>query len=134
MGAGRGAWQSRLAVQGVSPTALRGCGAERVGDVRPVAQAWAARRQMQDDTPHRGLYPDTEFHELFAQGADLRPPIGGARGVRAQLLVEDVGGGAQQAAELVGEEAAAAGAVDLEAVMQLLDPILDVTAGVAKPF
>lgn len=79
-GAGCGAWQSRSAALGVSATALRGCGAERVGDVLPVAQPWAGPRQMQHDAPHRGLHPDAELDELLTQGADLGATVGGARG------------------------------------------------------
>jgi hypothetical protein len=100
-GAGRGSWQSRSAALGVSPTALRGGGAERVSDVLPVTQAWTGRRQMQHDAPHRGLHPDAELQELFTQGPDLGATVAGARGAQAQLLVEDVRGGAQQAVQLV---------------------------------
>ena len=54
---------------------------------------------------------------------------GGARGPQAQLLVEHVGGGAEQTPQLIGEKAAAAGSIDLEPVVQFFDPILDVAAG-----
>src|ERR1019366_7092103 len=52
------------------------------------------------------------------------------RGVspKALLLVEHIGGGSQQSAQLIGEEAAATGAVDFQAVVQLFDAVLDVGA------
>lgn len=44
---------------------------------------------------------------------------GGPGDSQTQFLVEHVGSGAQQSPPLVGEEATATGAVDLEAVVQL---------------
>jgi hypothetical protein len=107
----------------VNPTALSGRGAETSRDDLPVVAVEASGRQVQHDAPHRRLYPGAEFHEVFAQGADLSGSEGGARGPQTQLLVEHVGGGAQKAAQLIGEEAATAGAVDLQAVVQLFDPV-----------
>ena len=45
-----------------------------------------------------------------------------------------VGGGTQEPAQLVDEKAAATGTVDFQAMMQLLDPILDVAAGTVDRF
>ena len=64
--------------------------------------------------------PDRKLHEVFAQSADLCSPEGGARGPQTQLLVEHVGGDAQKAAQLIGEEAATAGAVDLQHLVEIL--------------
>jgi hypothetical protein len=52
----------------------------------------------------------------------------------AQLLHEDVGGGGQEDPELIGQEARAAGAIDLQAVFELLDAVLDVSALAVDPF
>ena len=115
--------------RGASPTALCGRSAEIAGDDLPVVAMQTGGGQVQHDAPHGRLYPCAELHEMFAQGADLGGSQGRAGGAQTQLLVEHVGGGAQQPPQLIGEEAAAAGAVDFQAMMQLFDPILDVPAG-----
>ena len=119
---------------GVSPTALCGCGTEAAGDDLPVIAVDAGGGQMQHDSSHGGLDPRAELRQMFAQGADLGRTEGGARGSQAQLLVEHIGRGGQKPPQLVGQEAGAAGAVDLQAVVQLLDPILDVGAGAVDHF
>ena len=83
---------------------------------------------MQHDAPHGRLYPCAEFHQVFAQGADLGGSRGRAVCPQTQLLVEHIGGGAQQPPQMIGEEAVAAGALDFQAMMQRFDPILDVPA------
>ena len=106
--------------RGASPTALCGRSAKIAGDDLPVVAMQTGGGQVQHDAPHGRLYPCAEFHQVFAQGADLGGSQGRAGGPQTQLLVEHVGGGAQQAAQLIGEEATAAGAVDFQAMMQLL--------------
>jgi hypothetical protein len=113
-GVPRGSGRSRCAVLGVSPTALRGRGTEVSGNDLPVVEVSAGGWQVQHDAPHRGLDSGAELQELFAQSADLRASVGGARGSQAQLLVEHVGGGAQKTPQLIGEEAGATGAIDLK--------------------
>ena len=113
------------AERSVSPPALCGRSAEVAGDDLPVVAVNAGSRQVQHDAPHRGVYPGAEFQEVFTQGADLGASVSGTRGTQTQFLVEHIGGGAEQAAQLIGEEAGAAGAVDLQAVMQLFDSIFD---------
>lgn len=123
-----------LASSGVSPTALCGRGAEASGDDLPVVAVDAGSGQMQHDASDRGLDPGAELHQMFAQAADLGRSEGGARGLQAQLLVEHIGRGGQQSAQLVGKEAGAAGAVNLQAVVQFFDSILDVGAGAVDHF
>src|ERR1035438_10809616 len=120
--------------RGVSPTTLCGRSTESFGDDLPVIAMQAGGGQMQHDAPHGGLHPSAEFHALFAQGADLGRPKGGAGGPQPQFLVEHVGGGGQKPAQLIGEEAAATGAVDFQAMMQFFDSILDVPAGAIDRF
>ena len=86
------------------------------------------------DVPHGILYPCAEFHQVFGQGADLGRSEGRAGCLQTQLLVEHVDGGAQQPPQLSGKEVAAAGAVDLQAMMQLFERILDVPAGAVYRF
>src|SRR5271163_1597041 len=102
-----------------SPTALCGRRAEACGNDLPVVAVDARSGQVQHDAPHGGLDPGTELHEVFAQGAYLGGAKGGARGAQSQLLEQHVRGGGQQSAQLIGEEAAATGAVDFQAVVQL---------------
>lgn len=70
----------------------------------------------------------TELQEPLAQRAQLSASTAGARCAQAQLLHEHVGGSRQQSTQLVGEEAPATRAVDLQPVVQLFDPILDLPA------
>lgn len=72
---------------------------------------------MQDDTPDGALDPGAMFQDLLAQRRDLSACEGGARGVQPQLLEQYVGGGGHKPTPLIGEEARAAGAIDLEPVV-----------------
>src|SRR5450631_4240231 len=85
-----------MSMRGVSPTALRGRGAEVSGDDLPVVAVDAGGWQVQHDAPHRRLYPGAELQEVFAQGVDLSRPADGARGTPAQLFnpILDVTSGA----------------------------------------
>jgi hypothetical protein len=69
-----------------------------------------------------------------ARGAYLSPTEGGAYRFEAQFLIEDVRSGGEQRSQLIGEEAGAAGAVDLEPVVQLFDPIFYVAASAVDRF
>ncbi len=111
-----------------NPTALCGRSAETSGDDLPVVAVQASGWQVQHDAPHGRFHPGAEFHEVFAQSADLRGTEGGPGSPQSQFLIEHVGGGAQEPAQLIGEEAAAAGAVDFQTMVQLFDPVLDITA------
>lgn len=119
MGVRREARTLIQAESSVSPTALCGRSAEVSGDALPVLAVNAGGGQVQHDAPYRGVDPGAQLQEVFTQRADLGAAVGGARGSQAQFLVEHIGGGAEQATQLVGEEASATGAVDLQAVMQL---------------
>ena len=57
----------------------------------------------------------------------------GARGPQPEFLHEHVRGGREEHAQLIGPEATAARASDLESVVQFLDPILDVAACAVDP-
>ena len=53
--------------------------------------------------------------------------------MQPQFLHQHIGGGGQEDAQLIRPEATAARPADLEAVVQLLDPILNVTPGTVDP-
>ena len=101
------------------PTALCGRSAEASGDDLPVVAMQASGWQVQHDAPHGRLDPGTQLEQVFAQRADLGGSEGGARGTQTQLLVQHIGGGAEQPPQLIGKEASATGAVDFQAMMQL---------------
>src|SRR2546422_610509 len=72
-----------------------------------------------------------EFEELSAQGFDLRRAPG-LRQLQTEKVDQVVGGGVQQQAEGVGQEAVTAQTVGAEAVLELLDAILALPAIVVE--
>src|SRR5207247_7509526 len=67
-----------------------------------------------------------ELQQSFAQHGNLSAGTSGPGSPQSQLLHQDVGSGGEQNPELVGPEAGATGAVDLE-VVQFLNAIFDIT-------
>jgi hypothetical protein len=65
---------------------------------------------------------------VLAQGRDLSAGQGGTAGLSSDLLHKGVGGGGEQDPKLVGPEARATGAVELQTVMQFFDTVLDFAA------
>lgn len=102
---------------------LSGAGAEGERQALPVVAERERRRQVQHDASHRQHHLGAELEHVLAQGGDLGPGPAGVRRPEPQLLQQDIGGGGQQHAQLVGEEARAARAVDLEAMMEFLEPV-----------
>src|SRR2546426_9061247 len=121
VGCGRGWW-------------LAGAGAEREGDVTPGVEEGCRGRQMEDDAAHRADDVDAELEQPLTQRGHLRAGAGGARGPQPEFLHEDVRGGGEEHAQLIGPEAPAARASDLESVVEFLDPIFDVAAGAVHLF
>lgn len=115
-----------LARRGVSPTGLCGRSTEASGDDLPVVTVDAGSGQMQHDASYRGLDPGTELHQMFAQRTHLGRAERSACGAQSQPLVEHIGCGGQKPAQLIGEEAGAAGSVDLQTVEDIegLDVLL----------
>ena len=89
---------------------------------------------MQDHATDRADDVRPQFEEPIAQPRHLGAGTGGARRAQPEFLHEHVGGGGEQHAQLIGPEATAARAVDLQAINQLLDAVLDVAAGAVDPF
>jgi hypothetical protein len=63
------------------------------------------------------------------ESPDVSLGKGRVRGVPVQILQQDVGCRGQADTDLVGEEARAAGAIDPQPLLELLDPVLHVAAG-----
>ena len=103
-----------------------GDGATPEGQRTPALAVRERSRQSQDEPAHRDDYLDADLEQFESQRRDLRPRPGGAAGREAQLLQQHVGRGGKQHAQLIGEEARAAGAVERD-VEQFFDPILDLT-------
>ena len=86
-------------------------------------------RQMEDDASDRHDDVDAQCEQALAQPGDLGARVGGARGAQTEFLHEHVRGGGEEHAQLIRPEAAAARATDRKAVVEFLDPMLDVAAG-----
>jgi hypothetical protein len=82
---------------------------------------------MQDDPADGGDHLSTELEQSVAQRRHLGTSAGGPCGTESQLLDEHVGSSGEEDAELVGEEAGAAGAINLESVVKLFDPVFDLS-------
>src|SRR6266403_310043 len=104
---------------------LCGNGADRTRDPQPISAVGKRDRQMQHNTAHRALDPDTEFEQPLAQRAHLGACTLTTASTQAKLLHQYIGGGGEQHSQLVGEEVRATGAVDLQSMMQLFEAILD---------
>ena len=69
---------------------------------------------MDDDAAYRNQHPGSQFQQSLAQHANLGAGTSGTGSPQAQLLHQNIRGGGEQDAELVGPEAGATGAIDLE--------------------
>ena len=77
---------------------------------KEVAGRCKTMRRTDDSSQAPSLY------QVFAQGADLSGSECGPGSSQTQVLVEDVGGGAQQPAQLVGPEHDSCMCVDAEVI------------------
>ena len=102
------------------------CAARRGGPV------WRSAGAGPRGGPSRRRAPQCE--EPVAQPRHLGAGTGGARRAQPEFLHQHVGGGGEEHAQLIGPEATAARAVDLQAIEQFLDAVLDVAAGAVDPF
>ena len=74
-----------------------------------------------------------QFEQPVPQPGHLGASTGGPRRAQPEFLHQHIGRGGEEDAQLIRPEATAAGPTDLEPVVQLFDPILDVTAGTVDP-
>src|SRR6266403_6307674 len=102
---------------------LAGAGAEREGDVPPGIEEGRRGRQMEHEAAHRPDDMDAEREQPLSQRGHLRAGAGRARGPQPEFLHEHVRGGGEEHAQLIGPEATAARASDLESVLEFLAPI-----------
>ena len=100
-------------------------GAEREGDVTPGVEERRRCWQMEDDAAHRADDKDAEFEQPLPQREHLRAGARRARRPQPEFLHEHVRGGGEEHAQLIGPEATAACASDLESVVEFLDPIFN---------
>ena len=113
---------------------LSGAGAECKRDVPPGVGVRRGGGQVQDHAADRADDVRPQFDEPVAQPRHFGAGTGGARRRQPEFLHQHVGGGSQEDAQLDRPEPTAARAVDLQAIEQVLDPILDVAAGAVDPF
>ena len=90
-------------------------------------------RETDDQASGGGTHLSAELQQPFPQDGDLRARAGRVLRVTAECLHEDVGGGREQHPELVGQEPRATRPVDLQAVLELLDAVLDVSTLAVDP-
>jgi len=103
-------------------------GTEGEGDLAEAGQEREGSRQVDDDAAHRAQHACAELQQALPQGPDLIAGALGSGGPQAQFLQQDKGSRAEQHPELIGPEIGATGAVDLESLVQFLDPVFDVPA------
>ena len=113
--------------------ALAWAGAEREGDGPPRVEVRGGGRQVEDDAAHRGDDVGPQFEQPVPQPGHRGASTGGPRRAQPEFLHQHRGRGGEEDAQLIRPEATAAGPTDLEPVVQLFDPILDVTAGTVDP-
>src|SRR5437867_5159487 len=89
---------------------------------------------MEHDAAHRPDDMDAELEQSLTQRGHLGAGAGRARGPQPEFLHEHVRGGGEEYAQLIGPEATAARASDLESVVEFLDPIFDVAAAAVHVF
>ena len=107
---------------------LAGPCTERKGDLAPGVEIRRGGRQVQDDPPDGDDHLHAEFEQPLTEPGHLGTGTRGARGPQAEFLHEHVRGGGEEHAQLIGPEATAAGPVDLEPVVEFLDPIFNIPA------
>jgi hypothetical protein len=107
---------------------LARAGTERKRDVAPRVEVGRRCRQMEDEAAHRHDDVDAEFEQTLPQCGHLGAGARRARGPQPEFLHEHVRRGGEEHAQLIGPEATAAGASDLESVVEFLDPIFNVAA------
>ena len=98
----------------------------------PRVEVRGGGRQVEDDAAHRGDDVGPQFEQPVPQPGHLGASTGGPRRAQPEFLHQHIGRGGEEDAQLIRPEATAAGPTDLEPVVQLFDPILDVTAGTVE--
>src|SRR3989442_1296616 len=93
---------------------LARAGTKRESDVTPRVKEGGRGRQVEDDAAHRVDDVDAELEQPLTQRGHLRAGAGRARGAQPEFLHEHVRGGGEEHAQLIGPEAPAARASDLE--------------------
>jgi hypothetical protein len=83
---------------------------------------------VEDDASHRDDDVDAQCEQPFAQSRHLGARTGGTRGAQPEFLHQDIRGGREEHAELIGPKAPAARAAEVEPVVEFLDPVFDVAA------
>jgi hypothetical protein len=106
---------------------LPGAGPERERGGLPHGEPREGAGQVQHDPPGRDGDAGAQLEEPLAERPHLAGGAGGAGQMAAELLEQDVGRGREEHAEGIRPEPGATRAVQAEAVVELLDPILRVS-------
>lgn len=101
-------------------------GAEAVCDQPPRGEVRVRAGQMEHEATDGADSGGAELEQGFPERADLRASEGRPVGPQPQFLHHDIGRRRQEHTEVIGPEARAARAIDLEPVVEFLDAILNV--------
>ena len=103
----------------VDHVTLRWHGAHGARNAQPVRQVCKRLWHMQYDAPRRTLDPDAYFEQPITQRAHLSSRTLSTATDQLQFLEQHVSGSRQQHAQLISQEIRAAGAIDLQTMVQL---------------
>ncbi len=98
-------------------------GTKRSGDRAPLIGIGCRAGEVDHDAAHRHFNPRAQFQQAQPQCAGLGTAAGCPACMQAQLLEHDIGR-RHQHAQLVGQETGATGAINIQALLQLLDAVL----------
>ena len=96
---------------------------ESLGEFLPTSHPGEVDGKMQNDSANRFFNPDGNLEQSLTERRDLRSCELGASRTAPSFLHEDVGCSRHQNTELIGKEAGTAGPIDLQTMMQFLDPV-----------
>src|SRR5439155_11800382 len=102
--------------------------ADLASNLAPLGPPGKRCREMQHDATHRPRDPYRDLEQALAERRGLGRRARRARALEAERLHEDVRGQREQEPELIAEKARAAQAVQGQATLEFLDPVLDVAA------
>ena len=100
----------------------------RLGDMLPTSEPGIVQREVKDNSTGGSLNPNSQLHQPLTQCGDLRRSKFSPCSPASNFLHENIGGSSHQNTELVGQKLVAARPINLQAVMQFLDPIFHVSS------
>jgi hypothetical protein len=94
----------------------------------PTSEPGIVQREVKNNSTGGSLNPYSQFHQPLAQCGDLCRSHFRTCSPSPYFLHKNIGGSGHQYTELVGQKLVAARPIDLQAVMQFLDPVFHVSS------